>query len=200
MEDPTIYAIGSARTNAELIAREVVPLGYLREEDRVLDPTYGLGNWWTKWRPAELVGTDLNPKKTQGPVVDFTALPFPDDSFDVVAFDPPYRLNGTPDLEDFDEGYGIEKRSTPDERMGLAADGLVESLRVAKRHVLMKCQDQVVSGKVRWQTFEFHEVAMSHGARLVDHLILKTNPRKQPAGRRQVHARRNYSSMLVFEP
>lgn len=63
--------------------------------------------------------------------------------------------------------------------------------------LLVKCQDQVCSGKVRWQTIEFAGHAVELGSRLVDQLHLPSY-RPQPAGRRQIHARRNYSTLLVL--
>ncbi len=64
-------------------------------------------------------------------------------------------------------------------------------------YLLLKCQDQVCSGQVRWQTREFADHAEQLGMRLVDALHLLGH-RPQPAGRRQVHARRNYSTLLVL--
>lgn len=48
-------AAGTWANNAELIRDAVVPLGYLRDEWRTLDPIYGLGRFWTLWRPRSLV-------------------------------------------------------------------------------------------------------------------------------------------------
>lgn len=68
-----IMAIGQWRTNADMIADAVVPLGYLHEDWVTLDPTYGYGKWWTRWKPRELVGSDLDPSKSPiGISVDFT--------------------------------------------------------------------------------------------------------------------------------
>lgn len=87
-----ILAAAKRATNADLIV-ECHQLGYLRDDDRVLDPTYGLGTFWRDWRPADLVACDLNPAKSPlGVSVDFTALPWEDEAFDAVVFDPPYKL------------------------------------------------------------------------------------------------------------
>ena len=66
-------------------------------------------------------------------------------------------------------------------------------------YLLLKCMDQVASGKVQWQTLKFAAYGVDVlGLTLEDSLLMLTNPRKQPAGRQQVHARRNYSAMLIF--
>ena len=85
----TIYAHWGWKNNADMIARGVRPLGYL--DGTVLDATYGLGNFWTDWRPEHLTAVDLHPDK--GAVTaDFRHLPFPDGGFDSVVFDPGYKL------------------------------------------------------------------------------------------------------------
>lgn len=194
----TVLAATPWRTNAELVGA-VRDLGYIGDDDQVLDATYGLGRWWTIWRPTLLIGTDLDPAKSQtGDSVDFRALPFDAGSFDVVCLDPPYRLNGTPDLP-FDAGYGIAEASRWQDRHQLIRDGIDDCARVLRAggRLLLKCQDQVCSGRVRWQTLEFANHAAGLGLELVDRLDMLGH-RPQPPGRRQVHARRNYSTLLVL--
>ena len=192
-----VMAIGSWKNNAELIA-DCARLGYLRSDWHTLDPTYGLGRFWSIWRPDHLTASDLNPERSPGPPADFTALPHPEATFDAVVFDPPYKLNGTP--SDPDIAYGVDVVASWRDRHQLIRDGITECARVTspEGHLLVKCQDQVVSGAVRWQTHEFTAHAAAHGCRLVDQLHLRSY-RPQPAGRRQVHARRNYSTLLVLQ-
>lgn len=185
-----LFAAQAWPTNAVLI-KDCARLGYL--EGRVLDVTYGKGRWWTVWRPDDLTTHDL---KTDG--VDFRELPHPNKSFDAIAFDPPYKLNGTPTVK-VDEPYGVDVVSTRQERHQLIRDGMKECDRVLapQGHLLLKCQDQVSGGKVRWQTHEFAAYGESLGLRLVDSLLMLAH-RAQPDGVRQVHARRNYSTLLIF--
>jgi len=178
-------------TNAHLIA-DCARLGYL--DGRVLDATYGPhGGFWKVWTPAVLVTNDLYaPADT---AADFRALPFRDQSFDAVVFDPPYKLSGTPSLGQFDTRYGIDRVLTLAEKIALILDGAAECWRVARRYLLVKCQDQVVCGRVRWQTDEITERLAGLGARKADRFDFVYTPRKQ---RSQVHARRNTSQLLVF--
>jgi SAM-dependent methyltransferase len=186
-------------TNAHLI-RDVAQLGYLGANDLVLDCTYGLGNFWTLWRPARLIGSDINPDKTQlasGEPVDFTDMPWSDETFDAVVMDPPYKLNGTPTDDD---RYGVDKKVTWRGRHALIHRGIRECARVLHPggHFLLKCMDQVCSGQKRWQTREFTSSAERRGLTLVDRFDMLTRPRPQPSGRRQVHTQGNYSTLLVF--
>lgn len=198
----TVMAISTARNNAELI-EQCAALGYLTDDMVTLDPTYGLGRFWTRWRPAALEASDLDQAKSPiGRSVDFTNLPWSDSEFDAVVFDPPYKLNGTSTATGAatcDADYGVSHYQSWQDRMQLCIDGINEAHRVLKPGgmLLVKCQDQVCSGKVRWQTIEFTNHAVGLGSRLVDQLHLPSY-RPQPAGRRQVHARRNYSTLLVL--
>lgn len=191
------------RTNAALVL-DCVELGYLNEEFVTLDPTWGLGAFWRAWRPANLVACDLDPSKSPlGQPVDFTALPFGNESFDRVVFDPPYKLNGTSTgagCSASDAAYGVAHRASRTRRHDLAEQGITECVRVLRPDgmLLVKCQDQVNSGKKRWQTIEFSQHAQRLGCELVDQLHVFSH-RPQPANRRQLHARQNYSTLLVLK-
>jgi hypothetical protein len=133
--------------NAELI-RTVAPL-YL--DGVVLDVTYGLGNWWTSYRPLELTTHDV---ALDG--VDFRKLPEADASFDAVCFDPPYITTGgaptSPRLAEFRTRYGL----APREYRGFAATneligaGLAECARVTRRWLLVKCMDYTDGGQLHF--------------------------------------------------
>lgn len=194
-----VMAVHAWPTNGHLIA-DVARLGYLQAERLTLDPTYGLGTWWTQWRPRRLVASDLDPEKSPcGSSVDVTALPHHDETFDAVTFDPPYKLNGTPTAQ-VDERYGVGGIYTSRaDRHQLILAGLDECARVlaAGGHLLVKCQDQVNGGRVRWQTDMVTQRAEAIGLEKVD-VLHHLGYRPQPPGRRQEHARRNHSTLLVF--
>lgn len=192
----TIPAVHRWATNGDLIA-DVASL-HLRPDDAVLDVTYGRGGWWTVWKPELLVTNDLHTEADHH--FDFRTIwaAFAPGVFDVVAYDPPYKLNGTPALGDFDDRYGIAQPTNWRDRMALIVEGLSSCFRLEPRLILAKCQDQVVSGQVRWQTHELIVAASELGGRLVDRFDM-VGGRPQPAGRRQVHARGRGSSLLVFE-
>ena len=197
MSDAPILASGSWPTNAELIA-DVAKL-YLDESWRILDPTHGKGIWWKKWRPRELVTHDI---RQDG--VDFRSLPHRDAEFDAVAFDPPYVCVGgrkTTTIEDMHDRYGLtDAPKSPAELQDLINAGLAECLRVCKpgRPVLVKVQDYVSSGKLWIGTHHTLTHALKLGATLTDRFEHVTSIRPQPPGRRQVHARRNLSTLCVF--
>lgn len=194
----TVLAATEWRSNAELI-EDVHLLGYIGADDRVLDPTYGRGVWWRRWRPRDLVVHDL---AMDG--VDFRALPYSDASFDVVAFDPPYVSVGgrrTSGMVDMLGRYGLtDAPRSPSALQDMINSGLAEAARVVRPGgvVLVKCQDYVSSGRLWIGTHWTLSQGIALGLELVDRLEHVGRARPQPSGRRQVHARRNLSTLLVF--
>lgn len=194
-----VMAIGG-QSNADLI-EACYQLGYIGDDDTVLDPTYGLGRWWSKRTPTRLVGCDIIAERSPiGVSIDFRDFKISDGCYDVVAFDPPYKLNGTGGSHPSDEGYGVDGAyQSWQSKHELIRDGMTECTRVLKVGgiLLLKCQDQVCSGHVRWQTKEFWAHATTIGLDLEDELLLPSY-RAQPEGRSQKHARRNYSTLQVY--
>lgn len=185
------------RTNGDLIAA-LVELGYLKFGDRVLDPTFGRGRWWTTYWPDDLTTHDIAIDK-----VDFRDLPYAAGTFDVVAYDPPYVSVGgrtTTTIPDFHDRYGMTDAPTSPAALQLLINaGLSECMRVTNNYVFVKCQDYISSGKLWLGTHWTLTHALSIGLECVDRLEHITSPRPQPPGRRQVHARRNLSTMFVFQ-
>lgn len=192
-----IYAVFPWKTNAELIS-DAAELGYLKHGAKIADVTYGLGNWWTLWDPGnDFWPSDLYSCDDMVSDYDFCTLPYQDNEFDFVCFDPPYKLNGTDQGEG--QRYGIADHATVGDRYSIIRQGLHECNRILKPHgiLLFKCQDQVSSGKVHWQTIDFHNYAhFVLEMNLIDMFHMFGNSRPQ---RTQVHSRRNYSSLMIFE-
>lgn len=206
MTDNLIYAATEWPTNAMMIA-DVAKLGYLKDTDLILDPTYGKGGWWRVWRPRDMEASDL--KGIPGPGArhsyDFRALPYQDEVFDAVTFDPPYVSPGgrsTTGIPGMHAAYGMDNSpSTPE---GVQEDidaGLKECFRVVKKGgiVLVKCQDYVTSGNLWPGAWLTQQSAYAIGFNLVDILQYLGDGGPQPERDSQSHARHNYSTLLVLE-
>lgn len=199
-----ILAADSFSSNANLI-RRVHELGYIRDSDLVLDPTYGRGNWWKEYRPKKLV------TRTHINGFDFRHMNFSNDMFDVVAFDPPYVSKGgrdTSGIQEMDGAYGMDDApSTPEGVQKLINAGLYEMRRVCKPNgkILVKCKNYISSGKFFPGVFNTQKWAEQIRLDVVDLFIHYGSPGPQPtinldgSPRKQVHARNNYSVLFVFQ-
>jgi hypothetical protein len=189
-------------TNADLIAR-IAPV-YL--EGQVLDVTYGLGGWWKRWTPTDLVAHDLDPTKGDG--VDFRDLPHPDASFDAVCFDPPYVPAGGQRRSvvkqgeaDFRDRFGLAPRSRADV-VALFRGGMPECARVVRPsgYVLAKCTDYVSGGRFELGHVDMLNAAAEAGLRCCDLIVHHTG--SGPGGHNITvikQARRHHSYLLVFQ-
>lgn len=216
-----VLAAAEWPTNAELIA-DVARLGYLRDTDHVLDPTYELGVWWQQWRPEKLTA---HYRAQDGS--DFRHLPHPDGAFDAVAFDPPYVCPGgrkTSTIKAMHRRYGMAEGGyedpdfrTPDQLQAIINDGLTEMHRLVRRSqfkkmhrnapngiVLVKCKDYIWSGQYFPGAHNTLAHALSLGFVLEDRFEFIGDPGPQPTvnpdgtPREQKHARRNHSTLLVL--
>lgn len=192
----------SQSTNGERVA-DLNRLGYF-PGGRVLDPTYGEGSMWTRFRPEKLWIGDINPAKVDHDAIaiDFRAMPYDTDWFVTTLYDPPYRFAGTPtdtDKGGHDDLYGTDVYRTKKEQLALILDGAAECARVTSDFLIVKCQDQVVAGSTFFQTTAVVDHLKEHGWMLKDRLHLLSY-RPQPGGRSQKNARNNFSTFLVFVP
>jgi len=194
-------------TNGHMIA-DVARLGYLG--GRVLDLTHGLGVFWRQWQPDELITNDWDTDREADHHIDLMnpgaiLAAFAPASFDAVVSDVPYKFSGTPtpsDQSSVDARFGVDRYRPARDVADLLRTSVLHAGLLTKPggHVLVKCQDQVVSGSVHWQSYELVTWLNVHpeiGLDLVAEFIFPSY-RRQPAGRRQLNARRNFSKLLVF--
>lgn len=205
VEPEVVLAANRWASNAELI-EDVAKLGYLNADWLTLDPTYGRGIWWKKWRPNTLI---THNRDQDG--VDFRKLPHADSTFQAIAFDPTYVSVGgrkTTGIPEFHAQYGMaDAATTPAGVQAEINDGLDEMIRVlgSRGSLLVKCQDYISSGQFWPGTHYTLSHALALGCELIDRLEHIGSPRRQPTRTRkdgtpvvQQHSRRNLSTLLVF--
>lgn len=181
---------------------------------RVADITWGQGVFWKKIPPEdyEVVGSDL---KTG---VDCRKLPYENESFDCVVFDPPYmegffrksegHLGGSGTHAAFRKAYSNGEATEEGGPKWHAAvldlyiKGGKESARILRRNgiLIVKCQDEVSANR-QWLTHvEIVNAYEDLGFYARDlFVVVRSN---QPGISRlikQVHARKNHSYFLVFQ-
>jgi hypothetical protein len=190
------------KTNADLIY-DVWRLGYVKGV--VFDMTPGTdGLWWRRLSDHSgyakgikfIAMNGLN----DGPKRDFRRTLYEDSTFDVVAYDPPYKLNGNPKgLAELSERYGVDIPTKVDQRHEMMLMGFFEALRIARKYVIVKCQDQVANNVIHWQT-QMLIGSADPMAKMVERFDMLGHHIPQPMeGREQRHAHARPSTLLVFK-
>ncbi len=189
-----ILAVDRWPTNGHLIA-DADRLGLIPEGD-IFDATYGRGTFWTEARRADVISNDL-----RAPDVDHRfdwTKPLPHNqwgTWEVVAFDPPYKLNGTPTDDD---RYGADEQVTVAERKRRCILGLynLRMLLAPGGTMLVKTQNQIANA--RYHDLVGDQVAAAKGLGLhveaMFHFVIDPRPQRS-----QRNARNNYSTLIVFK-
>jgi hypothetical protein len=111
----------------------------------ILDTTYGNATFW-KGSQREVIGCDINLERAKDVCCSFLNLPFRDNSFAAVIYDPPFHPNaGSAEAE----RYSFLGESNSD-LQNLFRAGCRESFRVAEQFLFIKCQDFVNGSRVLW--------------------------------------------------
>lgn len=149
-------------TSAQTIAKIFDIL--LPDARTVLDMTYGHGGFWTKTtKPSGLTvtGNDLNPDRGRDSVGDFYALDYPDNSFDVTVFDPPWHTNsgrGKPSVM----AARFGSFETMEDLIEAVTMGIMEAKRVARLAVIVKCQDHIHGNRLVMMSDMVREAMAPH--------------------------------------
>lgn len=205
-------------TNADLFP-DVLKL-YVPKGSFVLDMTWGNGVFWRNvpiinaQSPDQTAGwhvyaNDIDPSRGDFHF-DFRDVQWGDGTFDAVVLDPPYLYTGGfRTLKDsIDRGYNNRARAETgiygvEAVDQMYADGIREAFRVLKKKglLILKCQDQVMSGRQEWAHVKYAQYATDIGFRQEDLFVLvqRGMPTMRHKPENQKHARRNHSYFLVFK-
>lgn len=184
----------------------------------IADVTYGKGRFWKNvCDPAvTLLATDLleepiPPNKCVGwgtPIggwqQDFCQLSYPSDYLDGLVLDPPYMYNPKRTVKaSVADCYNVNEtphlRTTTDV-VNYYLSGMLEARRVLKPKgvLVVKCQDNIESGKQRWVHCVLMSAAENMGYMCDDLFVLVQRSIPTMRHKRQLHARKNHSYFLVF--
>lgn len=186
--------------NADLI-KDVGEL-YFKDGFIICDPTFGKGVFWRK---IDLTRFEFFPSDLltcPDHQYDFRHLPYAEDSFNVLVFDPPYCHN--PGCLIVDANYknaATTKGFYHRDIIQLYREGMIEAARVLQPGglLLVKCKDEIESSKQRRSHIELYSLALDE-LRFTDEALFilkqKNNPIVQH--KRQLHPRKNCSYLWVF--
>ena len=195
---------------------------HVEKGTKVADITYGKGVFWkdVPQNAFELHATDLDPEKSpdSDEGVDCRDLPYEDNTFDCVVFDPPYAegfyrrnkdmLAGGGSHNSFREAYSngevVDTNGT--KYHGAVQDvyfgGGAEARRVLKEDgtFIVKTQDEVSANTqelTHVQIINFYEQELGFYTKDL-FILVRSNTPHQTGMYNQVHARKNHSYFLVF--
>jgi tRNA G10 N-methylase Trm11 len=180
---------------------------YVLAGSKILDMTYGTGAFWKKVNKDNytLIKNDIDPLRGDYHE-NFRNTSWPDNSFDTVILDPPYLyVGGFATLKDsIDRNYNNRERAK-DIRGVIAVDKMYEdAIKEASRLLkhkgilILKCMDQVMSGKQVWAHIVYLHMAETLGFRSEDLFVMVQKNRPTLRHKYQKHARRNHSYFLVL--
>ncbi len=186
--------------NAKLM-QQVAAL-YFQPGYRIADVTFGKGVFW---RNIDTGQYDFHPsdlKTCPTAAFNFCNLPYEGSSFDVVVLDPPYvhdpgRLYFEGRYRNGETTKGLRHADL----LGLYAEGMEEGKRILKPGglLLVKCKDEIESGRQRWSHIEIYEIGRRLG--LMDQDLFVLTPPQAPPVQcvDQQHARKNHSYLWIFK-
>lgn len=194
-------------TNADLFP-DILRL-YLNDGDAIFDMTFGNGVFWRnipddKYR---VVANDIDPDRGRFHY-DFRYLPdYLRGQYDCVVLDPPYLYTGGFNTlrDSIDRGYRNRARALSGIH-GVAAvhqmyaQGMIQAYKILKQKgvFIIKCMDQVMSGKQTWMHLEMQRLAEILGFKNKDLFVMVMNGTPTMRHNIQKHARRNHSYFLVL--
>jgi tRNA G10 N-methylase Trm11 len=165
----------------------------------IADVTYGNGNFW---KNVDLKKYDFYPSDLKTGY-DFRNLPYDDEIFDMVVLDPPY-MHGSPAPinKELDKTYSNNDKGGwgAEYVYKLYYDGMLEAKRILKKGgiFLVKCQDQVESGKNMFDHIVIYNMALDLKFSVEDLFILTRLTIPLMRHNYQLHARKNHSYLWVF--
>ncbi len=170
----------------------------------ILDATVNGGRFW-RGSNRRVIGMDIESAHRPTIVADNTRMPFPDEAFDVVVYDPPHIPNqGKDKSKDFNTRFGLALRSSKKNNYSFShtyPPFLQEAYRVLRAEgiLLSKISDYIHDHQYQWAHVDFVQAARAVGFRPCDCIIkIRKGPIIDPKWKVAHHTRRQHCYWLVF--
>jgi SAM-dependent methyltransferase len=190
-------------TDADLIER-MLDFYPRQVPTAILDATLNAGRFWIgSKRPV--TGMDIDPKHKPDVVGDNTDMPFEDESFGVVVYDPPHIPNqGRDKQKDFNTRFGLVVKASSKQGYNFShtfPPFCREAYRVLRPEGILLCKiaDYVHNHRYQWAHVEFLNAATAAGFTACDCIIkVRKGPITDPKWKVAHHARRQHCYWLVL--
>lgn len=172
--------------------------------ERILDATVNAGRFW-KGSSRAIVRMDINPSVRPMIVGDNRNMPFADESFDVVVYDPPHIPNqGSDRARDFSKRFGLGETASKDQGYSLShlyPPFLSEASRVLAPEglVFAKVADYVHNHRKIWAHRDLLNAAESEGFTTCDCIIkVRKTAVRDLRWKVSHHARSHHSYWIIL--
>jgi SAM-dependent methyltransferase len=170
----------------------------------ILDATVNVGRFW-KGSKYPVIGIDIDPTHRPDIIANNLRMPFKDEGFDVVVFDPPHIPNqGKDRSKDFNSRFGLVVKSSIDNGYNfshLFPPFVEEAYRVLKPEGILftKITDYVHGHRYQWAHVELIKAASSVGFCPCDCIVkIRRGPIMSPKWKNAHHTRRHHCYWLIF--
>ena len=172
--------------------------------NRILDATVNKGRFW-RGSTRPVIGLDINASFQPQVVGHSSFLPFSDDSFDAVVYDPPHIPNQGPDKQkDFNVRFGLVIKSSRELGYNFShtfPPFMEEAYRVIKPEGVLFCKitDYVHNHRLQWAHVYLIQAAEAAGFLACDCIVkVRKGPIVDPRWKVAHHARKHHCYWLVF--
>jgi SAM-dependent methyltransferase len=190
-------------SDAELLER-MLDFYPRKRPTRILDATVNQGRFW-RGSSRPVTGMDINPSYQPDVVGDNRAMPFADEAFDVVVYDPPHLPNqGKDRVKDFTRRFGLGEKSPAENGYNfshLYPPFMAEAYRVLRPEGILFCKiaDYIHNHRFQWAHIELVQAAVAAGFLACDCIVkARKGPIVDPKWKKAHHARRQHCYWLVF--
>lgn len=170
----------------------------------ILDATINRGRFWIGL-DYNVIGLDIDPRYKPSVVGDNMKMPFQNEIFDVVVYDPPHIPNqGKDKKKDFQDRFGLVIKSPKENGYNfnhLYEPFCKEAYRVLKPEGILFCKitDYIHHHRYQWAHVELINAARSVGFRACDCIVkIRKGPIIDPRWKKAHHSRRHHCYWLVF--
>lgn len=156
---------------------------HAKSTNKMLDCTYNKGTMWKNCKYQPHVKMDIVPSHPINVVADFCALPFDNEIFDVIVFDPPHLTTDAASENSskmWEDRYGITNNGIGrdgDNISGMFLPFLVEAKRVLNKSgiIIAKIADMVHNHRYQWHHVDYVNEVNKIGMTPCD-LLIKKDP------------------------
>ena len=170
---------------------------YSNDNDTIVDITYGKGVFW---KNVDISKYNFHPSDILTGI-DYNNLPYKNNSVNIVVFDPPYMGHNGGNNYNVARNYQVDiPKYHKDYIQRLYFKGIIEARRILKKngYLILKCQDEIQSGKQRMNHITIIEYCTSNGYRVEDLFVVVQKNTPIIRHNYQLHARKNHSYFIVF--